>query len=53
LDCDLAERYGIEVIAPHRECAGARRRTVVLCAVTANVGESSDFSLGSITFVGW
>jgi len=35
------------------ECAGARRRTVVLCAVTANVGESSDFSLGSITFVGW
>jgi hypothetical protein len=28
------------------ECAGARPRTVVLCAVNANVVESSDSSLG-------
>jgi hypothetical protein len=54
LDCDLAERYSVEMIAPLiAKFARARRRTVVFCAVTANVGESRDFSLGSITFVGW
>jgi hypothetical protein len=49
---DLAERYGIEMIPPHR---GVRRTPTqdVLSAVTANVGESSDYSLGSVTFVGW
>lgn len=36
-----------------RESAGYERKTVVLCGFTANVGESSDYSLGSIIFVGW
>jgi len=52
LDRDLAEHYGIEMIAPHR---GERRTPtpmVALSAATADVGESNDFSLGSITFVG-
>ena len=53
LDRDLAERYGIEMIAPHR--AGSDelpRKTGVHCAVIADAGEWSDFSLGSIIFVG-
>ena len=33
--------------------AGSRLRTVVRCAVTANVGKLRDFSLASNTFVGW
>ena len=34
------------------ETAGRRRKMVVLCAATADVGEWNDFSLGSIIFVG-
>ena len=50
LDRDLAERYGIEMIAPHR---GVRRKpTAALFVATADVGELSDLSLGSIIFGG-
>jgi hypothetical protein len=53
LDRDLAERYGIEMIAPHR---GERRMPTQdgrPCGATADVGASSDCLPGSIIFVGW
>jgi hypothetical protein len=42
-------------IGSHRivECGEHRRKMVALCVATGDVGESSDFSLGSITFAGW
>jgi len=42
---------GLRIIGvnPNRR---TRRKMVALCAATEDVGESNDFSLGSITFVG-
>ena len=47
------ERYGIAMIVRIAVCVVATRGTVVLSAIIAGVGESSDFSLGSISSVGW
>jgi hypothetical protein len=52
LDRDLAERYGVEMIAPHRGERRTPTRMVALCAATADVGGWNDFFFGSITFVG-
>jgi len=53
LDRDMAERYGIEMIAPHRGKRRTSTQDSVLCGVTADVGESNDCLPGSIIFVGW
>jgi transposase len=53
LDRDLAERYGIEMIAPHRGERANPHRTVAHCGGTAGVGEWNDSLLGCITFVDW
>jgi hypothetical protein len=53
LDHDLAGRYRIEMIAPHRGQRGIPRRMAVRCGVTAGVGEWNDSLPGCITFVGW
>src|SRR5437667_9917496 len=52
LDRELAERYGIEMIAPHRGEPRRRRKMVALWVATADVGESNDFSPGCIIFGG-
>ena len=52
LDRELAERYGIEMIAPHRGERRRRRKMVALWVATADVGESNDFSPGCIIFGG-
>jgi hypothetical protein len=52
LDRDLAERYGIEMIAPHRGKRRTPTQDGALCGVTADVGESNDGLPGSIIFVG-
>src|SRR5437660_11228373 len=41
LDRELAERYGIEMIAPHRGERRRRRKMVALWVATADVGESN------------
>lgn len=53
LDRDLAERYGIEMIAPHRGERRMQTQVGVHCVAIADAGEWNDCSLGSITFVGW
>jgi hypothetical protein len=53
LDCDLAERYGIEMIAPHRGVRRSQTQDGRPLRRYRNVDESSGLSLGSITLVGW
>jgi hypothetical protein len=56
LDRDLAERYGIETIAPHRGVRLKPPRTAALFVATADVGKLSDFRLApsfSATRIRW
>jgi hypothetical protein len=53
LDRDLAERYGIEMIAPHAESAANPHRTVARCGGTAGVGDGTTLCLAaSLSSVG-
>jgi hypothetical protein len=52
LDRDLAEHYGIEMIAPHRGERRTQLKTGVDSVAIADVGEWNDFLLGCIIWVG-